>query len=225
MPLEIHPIVLGLNRCYIIRDQGVILIDGGTPNKAERFADRLKKIPVEAGEINLMVITHGHPDHIGSAMEIKEMTGAKIAMHQLERECLEEGKLEPPPGVTAWGRFFIGVMTRLQPEINISRTGVDVVLGDEGLSLVEYGIPGRVLYTPGHSKGSVSVLLDNGDAFVGDLAMNAFPLCLAPRLPIFAEDVERVKQSWRFLLEQGAKQVYPAHGKPFSAEIMRKILE
>lgn len=224
MTLEIHPIVLGINRCYVVRDEGVILIDGGPPGKAERFAQSLRNLPVEPAEIKLMVITHGHPDHIGSAGEIKEMTGAKIAMHRLERECLEQGKLEPPPGVTAWGRFLIGVMTRLQPEIHISRAQVDVLLEDEGFPLAEYGVPGRVIHTPGHSRGSISVLLETGDAFVGDLAMNAFPLCLTPRLPILAEDVERVKESWRVLLGQGAKQVYPAHGKPFSAEIMRKAL-
>ena len=59
------------------------------------------------------------------------------------------------------------------------------------MSLAGYGIPGKIIYTPGHSMGSVSVLLDNGEAFVGDLAMNEFPLRLSPGLPIFAEDMEK----------------------------------
>ena len=92
------------------------------------------------------------------------------------------------------------------------------------MSLAGYGIPGKIIYTPGHSVGSVSVLLDSGDAFVGDLAMNAFPLRLSPGLPIFAEDMEKVKASWRRLLGDGAKTVYPAHGKPFAAELIRKSL-
>ena len=107
------------------------------------------------------------------------------------------------------------------PLVKFPPAHVDVVLGDDGLSLADYGITGRILYTPGHSMGSVSVLLETGDAFVGDLAMNEFPLRLSPGLPIFAEDMQKVKESWKKLLDEGARIIYPAHGKPFSAEIMR----
>jgi glyoxylase-like metal-dependent hydrolase (beta-lactamase superfamily II) len=72
---------------------------------------------------------------------------------------------------------------------------------------------------------SVSVLLDSGEAFVGDLAMNKFPLRLGPGLPIVAEDSEKVKESWRKLLELGATTVYPAHEKPFSTEVIKKALK
>jgi glyoxylase-like metal-dependent hydrolase (beta-lactamase superfamily II) len=101
---------------------------------------------------------------------------------------------------------------------------VDLALGNDGLSLSDYGIPGRVLHTPGHSAGSVSILLDSGEAFVGDLAMNKFPLRLSPGLPIFAEDQEAVVRSWSMLLEQGATTVYPAHGGPFSADVIRNAI-
>ena len=70
----------------------------------------------------------------------------------------------------------------------------------------------------------MSVLLDTGEAFVGDLAMNKFPLRFSPGLPIFAEDQAAVVESWRSLLDQGATTVYPAHGKPFPAEVIRKAI-
>jgi len=101
---------------------------------------------------------------------------------------------------------------------------VDMRLGDEDFSLYEYGIPGKVIHTPGHTHGSVSVLLDTGEAFVGDLAMNRFPLRFTPGLPIFAVDESRVKESWKILLNKGAQTVYPAHGKPFAAELMKKTI-
>jgi glyoxylase-like metal-dependent hydrolase (beta-lactamase superfamily II) len=110
------------------------------------------------------------------------------------------------------------------PLIKVPPAEVDVPLGDEGLSLSDYGIPGRVLYTPGHSSGSVSILLDSGEAFVGDLAMNTFPLRLSPGLPVLAEDPAAVIASWELLLEAGATEVYPAHGKPFPAEVMRRAI-
>ncbi len=54
--------------------------------------------------------------------------------------------------------------------------------------------------------------------------MNKFPLRLSPGLPIFAEDFHQVKKSWKLLLDQGIKTIYPAHGKPFSADVIRKVL-
>ena len=110
------------------------------------------------------------------------------------------------------------------PLVDIPATTVDVVINNEGFSLAEYGISGKVIYTPGHSLGSVSVLLDTGDAFVGDMAMNMFPLTLKPGLPIFAEDFDKLKESWRVLLDQGVKRVYPSHGKPFSVDVIKEKL-
>jgi len=86
------------------------------------------------------------------------------------------------------------------------------------------GVPGKILHTPGHSPGSVSLVLDSGDAFVGDTAVNGFPLRYGPGLPPFAEDLPELKKSWRKLLEHGAKTIHPAHGKAFSADVLEKIV-
>ena len=185
----------------------------------------MEALAIEPRSIRLMVITHGHWDHIGSASDIRKITGAKIAMHFREKDCLERSLRPLPPAVTLRGRFFQLFVKPLSRSY-IPATTVDVMLGDQELSLTDYGIPGRILHTPGHSLGSVSVLLDRGDAFVGDLAMNRFPLRLRPGvpLPIFAEDMEKIKKSWRMLLAEGARIAYPAHGKAFPAQSLRSAV-
>mgnify|MGYP001823185938 CR=1 FL=1 len=110
------------------------------------------------------------------------------------------------------------------PFIKVPPSKGDLVIDDDGLSLADYGIPGRVVYTPGHSSGSVTVMLDTGEAFVGDLAMNKFPLCFSPSLPIFADDPSAVISSWRKLIQLGASTVYPAHGKPFPVTVIEKAI-
>lgn len=224
MGVNIYPIQLGFDCCYVIQDQGTIIIDCGEPKKLNNFLDGIEKASIKPEEVKLILLTHGHWDHIGSAKDIKEATGAQIAMHEKEKDWLENSLKVHPPGVTLWGRIFINILKLFMPLIHIPPARVDVILTNEEFSLTGYGIPGKVIYTPGHSSGSVSVLLDTGEVFVGDLAMNKFPLRLSPGLPIFAEDLNKVKESWKLLLDQGAKTVYPAHGKPFSADIIREAL-
>jgi glyoxylase-like metal-dependent hydrolase (beta-lactamase superfamily II) len=222
---KIWTIPLGIDQCYVIQDEGTILIDGGELKKGRVFKNALEKLSIDPKEIQLIVLTHGHFDHVGSVRDIKRITGAKIAIHQLDKFYLEMGLVVIPPGVTLWGK--ISRFLFLKPFVSFFRfPGVkaDVILGNEDLSLADYGIQGEVIYTPGHTPGSVSVLLKTGEAFVGDLAMNKFPMRITPGLPIFAEDKSKVKKSLELLLQKGARIIYPAHGKPFNVEIIRKIL-
>jgi hydroxyacylglutathione hydrolase len=185
MSVNIYPVILGFDHCYIVRDEGTIMVDGGAPKKAKEFTKSIKKLSIKPGDIQILILTHGHWDHIGSAKEIKELTGAKIAMHEREKEWLEKSLKPLPPGVTPWGHVFKGIMTMFIYLVHIPSTEVDVVLGNEERSLGQYGIAGKVIHTPGHSSGSVSIVLEKGDTFVGDLAMNKFPLQLSLGLPTF----------------------------------------
>ena len=224
MSTHIYSIPLGFDHCYLIREKGTIMVDGGAPKKAKEFAKATEKIGINIHDIKLIILTHGHWDHIASVKEIKELTGAKVAMHQLEKEWLEKSLKPMPPGVTTWGHTLGKIITVLLPLISIPGTNVDVVIGNEGLLLDGYGIPGKVIHTPGHSSGSVSILLETGEAFVGDMAMNKFPLRFSPGLPIFAEDPVKLNESLKLLLDQGAKMIYPSHGEPFPADIIRKAI-
>ncbi len=224
MEISIFPIPMQLDTIYIVRGEGVIMIDGGDPYKIARFKEGIEKAFIKPEEIQLILLTHGHWDHIGSAREIKELSGAKILLHQGDMHFLEDAYLSQPPSFNAWGKVIIAVLKLYSRNFHIPAFHVDIVVEDEYLSLAQYGIPGKVIYTPGHSWGSVSVLLDSGEAFVGDLAVNMFPLRLGPGPAIFGDDLQIVKNSLQKLLDMGAKMIYPAHGKPFPAERLSKIL-
>ena len=225
MTVAITPIDLGFDRCYVLRGDGVIAIDGGAPKKGAVFRRGLERAAIRPEDVKLIVLTHGHWDHIGSAGELKAITGATLALHQREVSWLEQSLTPLPPGVTPWGRVFVKILGLFMPLIKVPATKVGMPLGDDDVSLADYGIPGRIVYTPGHSSGSVSVLLDGGEAFVGDLAMNKFPLRLSPGLPILAEDPAAVIRSWKSLLERGVSTIYPAHGNSFSADVMRRAID
>ena len=224
MIVDIITIPLGFGQCYVLKGKGVIAVDAGEPKKVGAFVRALETTAIKPEDVNLVVLTHGHWDHVGSAGEIKALTGAALAMHRSEAPWLENSLTPLSPGVTVWGKILTAMHKVFMPFINVPAAKVDLVIGDDGLSLLDFGIPGRVLHTPGHSSGSVTVLLDTGEAFVGDLAMNRFPLRLSPGLPIFANDPAAVVSSWKLLLDQGASTVYPAHGKPFPATVIEKAI-
>jgi len=216
---------MGIDNAYIVKDKGVVMIDSGNPKKGKSFLNALKKAAIKPDEIQLIILTHGHWDHIGSAAEIKQLTGAKVVLHKKERHLLEESLKPMPPGVTTWGKISTKLFSwTIVPLVHIEPTKVDIVLEDETFSLLDYGISGKIVYTPGHSSGSVSVLLDSGEAFVGDMAMNKFPLRLSPGMPIYAENLQMLVESWQKLLDEGIKTVFPAHGAPFSVDIIHKEL-
>ena len=208
----------------MIREEGLILVDGGTPNKEKDFLRQIRALSIEPEEISLVLLTHGHWDHAGSVNAIKRLTGCKIAVNHREKDWVEQALKPVPPGIGLSSRVFRHVATTVTFFVRFARTAVDLVLEDTEFSLESYGIHGKVLHTPGHSLGSMSLLLDTGEAFVGDLAMTGHPVRTRPGLPRYADDIDAVPGSWRLLLDRGAQWIYPAHGKPFSADVLEKLL-
>ena len=221
--VEIYPIDQGFTNSYIIHSEATIMVD--VPYKTRDFYKALEKVPFEPREIELIIVTHGHLDHIASIKEIKEYTGAKVAIHKLDKRGLEGSTIPVPAGVTLWGSILRVMLNAfLIPFLSTHPVDADIILGEEGLSLSDYGVSGRVFHTPGHTEGSSSVLLDSGEACVGDLAMNMFPLCFSPRISIYSHDFQKLVDSWGLLLSKGAETIYPGHGEPFSADIIRDAI-
>jgi glyoxylase-like metal-dependent hydrolase (beta-lactamase superfamily II) len=219
---RIYPIKLGISNCFILQGEGVVLVDCGVPNQRESFVRQLQTQGISPQDIRLIVLTHGHYDHTGSAAAIKSLTGAPIALHRADAEAVQKGETLAIHGFTGWGRMvaFLGRVANISA--SVPPLPVDLILGDEGLSLEPYGIAGQVIYTPGHTEGSVSILLEGGHALVGDLAMAMPPLRFRPGLSTFGSDMETLKASARKLLDLGARVIYPSHGAPFSAEVLRR---
>jgi len=212
----VHTIKLGGVNCFLVRDGGMVLVDTGTPGQHNNFSRQMKKLKYDPQDVQLIIITHGHGDHFGSALKIKELTGARVVVHRDDADKVKQGKKVFPPGLTSWGRFLAFAMWPLSSLVHYPAVDPDIILEDE-FPLAEFGINGRVIHTPGHTVGSVSVILDGGEAMVGDLAMNGFPMRRGAGLPIFGDSEVEIRQSWRRVCDAGARVIYPGHGAPFPA--------
>jgi hydroxyacylglutathione hydrolase len=224
MSSDIFSMKLGLNSCYLIRGKTTIMIDGGMPNKLSMFKRKLKRLYIRPEEIKLMILTHSHFDHAGSAKTISEFTGAKIVIHESEKSFLENSEFAFIKGVNAWGKITLPLLSPVFRNFSFPKVSADIFVNEKEYSLKDYGIDGRILHTPGHTQGSITLLLDTGEAFVGCLAHNGPPFKLKPGFPIYAQNIDLIKESWRMLIEKGAKLIFPGHGNPFSVEIIRSKL-
>ena len=101
----------------------------------------------------------------------------------------------------------------------------DILLDNKPYPLSAFGIDGEIIHTPGHTIGSVSVILDSGEAFVGCMAHNGFPFRRKPGLPIYAQDINAITENWKTLIDKGISFVYPGHGKAFPIEVIKNQLK
>ena len=225
METGIHRLSLGICNCYLIRQKGTMLVDAGPPSGTDKLRSSLAALSVDPSEVSLLVLTHGHWDHIGATATWKTLTDCKVAINRREKEWVQFAMKPLPPGIGAWGAVLGGMMRLAVPMVRFAGSDVDIILGDDPLTLEPFGINGRVLHTPGHTSGSMSVLLDTGDAFVGDLAMNGLPLRIGPGMPSLGEDAVTIRESWQLILSHGARTIYPSHGKPFPASVLAKALQ
>lgn len=221
-------IPLGNVNAFAIRDeQGTILVDAGGPGQEKKLFEALKRNEIAPEQIRLVVVTHVHYDHVGSLASFRNISPCPVAVHEREAAWLRQGAVVFPAGTGRLGRWLIGLggaLSRLFPGYaEYTPVAADIVVTEEA-SLESFGIAGSILPTPGHTAGSLTVLLQGGSAFVGDLAFNVFPWG-GPIFPPFADDVPRLLESWQRLLTRGVKTIYPGHGRPFSADLLRQAYE
>ena len=225
MTTQIHRLPLGFVNCFLIRGDMNILIDAGVQKDGAKLFQLLRESAVDPKDISLVFLTHAHQDHTGALSAIKAFSNCKIAVNCHEAPWVEQGCSPPLVATNPLGKFF-GWFTRRfnRTTSNIQGTAVDWVLEDKEYSLESYGIRGKILYTPGHTSGSMSLLLESGEAFIGDLVQNMSLFKNHPSLPFLVEDAQVIKTSIHYLVAEGARLIHPAHGTPFKVEAFERIL-
>ena len=125
--------------------------------------------------VGLIVLTHTNCDHVGCLAEIKERSGAKVLVHEEDKEYLEKGMTPFPRGTIWFSKIISGVgntlhvsQSKYQPELP------DIDVRSE-YNLNKY-IPGEnVIPTPGQTAGSIGLVNENKVIFVGDTFFNVIP--------------------------------------------------
>lgn len=206
--MEIRTIILGglAANCYLLKtDTGFILIDTGRASKRAKLEKELESAGCKPGNMKLIILTHGDFDHTGNCAYLRNKFGTKIAMHYEDSGMVERGDM-------FWNRKTGNFIAKKIVNIlfSITKFNPDFTI-NEGDDLSEYGLDAKVLYLPGHSKGSIGILTASGDLFCGDLFMNNNK----PALSSIIDDPVEANMSVEKLKSLVINTVYPGHGKPF----------
>ena len=176
-----------VNRYLLISNTHRLLIDSGYPGSLHDLGREMRSTGYKIHEIDFVMVTHFHVDHAGAVQELKN-EGVKFILYNIQTpfiksmEAMIKGKWKYTP---------------IELECNSIQ-----VISDSRHFLSQLGIDGQVIATPGHTDDSISLLLDSGEVFTGDLTPEH----------LLTDDTSAGKLSWRKLKDLGARDVFPGHG-------------
>ena len=167
---------------------GKLLIDCGWPGTLPKLLAELKHKGVSVSEIKYLLVTHFHPDHAGVTQDLKKL-GIKLVLLESQVDF-----------IAPFAEYFKG---KNLPYIEITQhDNLVLKFADSRKFLAGIGLTGEILPSPGHSDDSVTLLLDEGLAFTGDL----------PPLFMVAEEDQVTRGSWEKIYQRKITRIFPAHG-------------
>lgn len=208
----INIIALDFVNAFLVRvKDGFVLIDTGMPQHWERLEAQLIAAGCLPSKLKLVIITHGDQDHLGNCAKFQEKYKVKIAMHEADALMAEGGVSVKRKARTIVAKIFVLLFKIRRRKMSLQKFKPDIFLRD-GQDLGEYGFGAKIIHLPGHTKGSIGILTEEGDLFAGDTLVNS----KKPDMAIFVDNFQELKDSIEKLRKLNIKKVYPGHGKIFS---------
>jgi len=194
---------------YLIYGKGICLIDCGVASSKIIIFDYLKRTGRDPKEISMLVLTHSHPDHIGGSQAVRRGSGCQVAAHLDAKPWIED----------------VESQFRERPILNFhslveGSVEVDLVLRDgDNLDLGD-GQTIKVVHTPGHSRGSVSLLFQDDRAlFSGD----AIPI--SGGVPIYEDVLSSIRSIRKLKVIKGLEVLLASWDEPQHGDRVYELMD
>lgn len=204
-----------VNVYLLVEKNGLTIVDTGMPGYAQRIVDYAVTLGYKSSDIKTIALTHADLDHSGSAKQLRELTGARIAIGVLDAPRVE-GKLELKALKSLSGRA-LGLMSKFErfetfePEILLKE-------GDRVGSLT-------VIETPGHTDGSICLYGERAFMFVGDALRGDDNGGVQHPSDAMTYDTKKAWESIKKLSHFECDIMLPGHGKPVMPDASKKVGE
>lgn len=223
---NLYLVKLGASNAYLIDsgDLGLAVVDTGFPADAAKIRKGIEAIGRDPSELTDIVITHAHPDHLGSTAELAASGSVAISLPGVEAGIARAGRFEVTtkaiPGLFNRILFWLLIARNSPYEFPAFEAQKDLVEGET----VRLGAGDlEVIHTPGHTPGHVSLLwkTDRNVLITGDAVVNI------PRLKyaLHYEDFETGKRSAAKLARLDFEVAAFGHGRPILSNASSRFAE
>jgi hydroxyacylglutathione hydrolase len=194
---------------YLIYGRQLCMVDSGIAPAKDMVFDYLRKTGHDPKEVRWILQTHSHGDHIGLSSEIKKISGCQVAAHGAETDWIEDIDKQYRERPTPTFRTYVQTGTKVD---RVVKDGEVLDLGG-GESL-------KVIHTPGHSAGSISLIYStDGALFSGD----AIPV--AGGLPIYADVFVTIQSINKLKAVKGLKALFSSWHDPLLGESVYRTMD
>ncbi len=215
--IKIIQLLSGRSKVFLLSNSNKnIIIDTSTKYYWKKLDRRLKLLNIN--KIDYLILTHTHYDHAENSINLKEKYKALLVVHSKEADCLTEGKTIIPKGTNRLTKIIAKLLEKKFGSYRIVKCAYDILV-DSIYDLKETSFNAYIMHTPGHTPGSISVIVDDEVAVVGDAMFGVFKWSAYPP---YAVDAEQMVTSWGKLLETNCYVFLPSHGTADSRELLQK---
>jgi glyoxylase-like metal-dependent hydrolase (beta-lactamase superfamily II) len=207
-----------ISNCYLLLGEKPVLVGTGAPGDLKAILETFKAQRIEIKQLALILLTHGHSDQAGCAAELRRRSGAQIAIQAADAPLVRSGR-NGMIVVQDW----LGRVLRPLVDEEFEAFEPDLAF-EQGIALEPYGLRARVLPTPGHTAGSVSVVLANGEALIGDVLRGSLVWPNKAREHYFCNDPARNQRSIVALAREGLLRCHPGTFGSFPGSELGRFL-
>lgn len=194
---------------YLLYGRSICLIDAGVSSSYPILSDYVRRTGRDPRDIKKLVLTHAHPDHMGGGRTVQKETGCRIAAHALDKPWIEDVDLQFRE------RPILNLYSLVEGSLKVDHTLED----NDTLDLGE-GLTLRVIHTPGHSKGSISLILEPmGLLFSAD----AIPMRGA--VPIYDDILSSIDSIRKLQQRKGLTMLLASWDEPRQGEQVYSLME
>ena len=204
--LKITYIKGGTDNCYLVSDgKAAFLVDTSSGKSLPKVLEECSKY-----DMKLIVLTHPHFDHAENAADIAKKFHIPVAYHQADDEIFDNYESQPLKSYGAVGFVVLKLSLKQLSQTKVARPD-DTFFVKEGDTLEAFGFPeAKILELPGHTRGSIGVLVSDSELIVGDALDN----WIRPGVGHLYYDLDVQRRTAQRIRDLHASKIYYGHGKP-----------
>lgn len=215
---EVIQVLAGRSNVFVLTNgEKKLLVDTSVLRLRKKLQKRLDRMGINT--IDYLVLTHAHFDHAANARHIQKKYKAKVIVQRADEPWLSAGDNVLPAGTNLVTRTIVNLLgKRLFHLFRYEPCQPDIVV-DSRADLKSFGENVYLMHTPGHTPGSMSIIVDDELALVGDTLFGVFSWSV---FPPYARDPETMVRSWSKLLKTNCSLYLPSHGAPVHRTMLKK---